>query len=58
MEQMAEARALYESGVDMWSLSKIYGVHYETMRKYLRQFELYGESIYTSDPQYVEKTED
>jgi len=57
-EQMAEARALYESGVDIWSLSQIYNVHYDTMRKYMRQFDLYGESIFSPNPQYVEKTED
>lgn len=57
-EQMAEARALHESGVDIWSLSQIYSVHYDTMRKYMRQFDLYGESIFSPNPQYVEKTED
>jgi hypothetical protein len=40
------------------SLSEAFGIHYDTMRKYLRQWELYGESIYTPNPQYVEKTED
>lgn len=55
---MAEARALHESGVDIWSLSQIYSVHYDTMRKYMRQFDLYGESIFSPNPQYVEKTED
>ena len=57
-EKMLEARALYEKGVDIWSLSEAFGVHYDTMRKYLRQFDLYGESIYSPDPQYVEKQED
>ena len=55
---MLEARSLYEKGVDIWSLSEAFGVHYDTMRKYLRQFDLYGESIYGPNPQYVEKTED
>lgn len=57
-EQMLEARSLYEKGVDIWSLSEAFGVHYDTMRKYLRQFDLYGESIYGPNPQYVEKEED
>lgn len=57
-QQMAEAKLLHEKGVDIWSLSEAFGVHYDTMRKYLRQFELYGESIYGPNPQYVEKTDD
>jgi len=52
---MSEAKRLYDRGVDAWSLSQAYGVHYDTMRKYLRQFDLYGESIYTPNPQYVEE---
>lgn len=54
-EDMSEAKRLYDRGVDAWSLSQAYGVHYDTMRKYLRQFDLYGESIYTPNPQYVEE---
>ncbi len=57
-QEMQEARSLYDKGVDVWSLSEAFGVHYDTMRKYLRQFELYGESMYTPNPQYVEKTDD
>ena len=55
---MKEAVRLRNNGVDTWSLAQIYEVHYDTMRKYLRQYELYGVSIFTPHPQYVEKTED
>ena len=55
---MKEAVRLRNNGVDMWSLAQIYEIHYDTMRKYLRQYDLYGVSIYTPYPQYVEKTED
>ena len=57
-KQSAEAKDLYDKGVDVWSLSEAFGIHYDTMRKYLRQWELYGESIYSPNPQYVEKTDD
>lgn len=55
---MEEAKDLYDKGVDVWSLSEAFGVHYDTMRRYLRQYDLYGVSIFTPYPQYVEKTED
>lgn len=57
-QEMEEAKDLYDKGVDVWSLSQAFGVHYDTMRKYLRQYDLYGVSIFTPYPQYVEKTED
>jgi len=57
-KEMKEALRLRNNGVDTWSLAQIYEVHYDTMRKYLRQYELYGVSIFTPHPQYVEKTED
>ena len=34
------------------------GVHYDTMRKYLRQYERYGESIFTKDPVPVDESVD
>ena len=46
-KELMEAKDLYDKGVDVWSLSEAFGVHYDTMRKYLRQYELYGESIYS-----------
>lgn len=49
-EQMQEAMSLSSRGVDTWSISQLMGVHYDTMRKYLRQYERYGESIFTKDP--------
>ena len=54
---MAEAKKLHEKGVDTWSLSQAFNVHYTTMRRYLRQYELYGESIFSPNPQYVEKSD-
>lgn len=56
-KELIEAKDLYDKGVDVWSLSEAFGVHYDTMRKYLRQYELYGESIYSPNPQYVEKSD-
>ena len=57
-KDLKEAIKLRNEGVDTWSLSQIYSVHYDTMRRYLRQYDLYGVSIFTPYPQYVEKTED
>lgn len=57
-EDLLEAKTLYDKGVDIWSLSQAFGVHYDTMRKYLRHYDLYGESIYGPNPQYVVKSED
>ena len=57
-EQMQEAMSLFKRGVDTWSISQLMGVHYETMRKYLRQYERYGESIFTKDPVPVDDAVD
>ena len=57
-EQMQEAMSLSSRGVDTWSISQLMGVHYETMRKYLRQYERYGESIFTKDPVPVDESVD
>ena len=57
-EQMQEAMSLFKRGVDTWSISQLMGVHYETMRKYLRQYERYGESIFTKDPVPVDESVD
>lgn len=57
-EQMQEAMSLSSRGVDTWSISQLMGVHYETMRKYLRQYERYGESIFTKDPVPVDDAVD
>lgn len=54
-EQMQEAVDLREKGVDVWSLAKIYDVHYDTMRRYLRHYDLYGVSIFSSSPQYIDQ---
>jgi len=58
VEQMKEARALYEKGVDIWSLSEAFGVHYDTMRRYLRQYDLYGVSLFSPNPRYIEDEAD
>ena len=57
-DELKEARDLYEKGVDIWSLSEAFGVHYDTMRRYLRHFDLYGVSIFSPNPQYVEDKDD
>ena len=57
-QQMQEAMSLSERGVDTWSISQIMGVHYDTMRKYIRQYERYGESIFTPYPTPVDESVD
>lgn len=57
-KQLEEAARLYGQGVDIWSLSQIYGVHYDTMRRYLRHYDLYGVSIFSSTPQYIDQADD
>jgi len=54
-KELAEAVKLRDKGVDIWSLAKIYNVHYDTMRKYLRHHDLYGVSIFSSSPQYIDQ---
>ena len=56
--QLEEAIKLRDRGVDTWSLSTIYGVHYDTMRRYLRNYETYGGSIFTANPKPIEKSVD
>lgn len=56
--QMQEAMSLFERGVDTWSISQVMGVHYETMRRYLRIYERYGDSIFTKDPVPVDESVD
>lgn len=56
--QLGEAIKLRDQGVDTWSLSTIFGVHYDTMRRYLRNYETYGGSIFTANPKPVEKSVD
>jgi len=56
-KELAEAKKLHEQGVDTWSLSQAFNIHYSTMRRYLRQYDLYGESIFSPNPQYVEKSD-
>jgi len=56
--QLGEAIKLRDQGVDTWSLSSIYGVHYDTMRRYLRNYETYGVSLCTVNPTPVEKSVD
>jgi hypothetical protein len=54
-KELSEAAKLRDKGVDVWSLAKIYNVHYDTMRKYLRHYDLYGVSIFSSSPQYIDQ---
>jgi len=51
---LKEAYRLNNTGVDIWSLAQVYGVHYDTMKRNLRQYDLYGASLFSPNPQYVE----
>jgi len=55
---LIDAVKLRDGGVDVWSLSQIYGVHYDTMRRYLRHYDLYGVSIFSPTPQYIDQADD
>lgn len=53
--QVREAVDLESKGVQLWALAQMFSVHYDTMRRYLRNYRTYGDSMFTPYPKEIEE---
>ena len=52
-KDVKRASEMEHEGVGLWAIALLFNVHEQTMRRYLRNYETYGESYWTPYPEEV-----